>query len=74
MKFSNEEIKMPAQLERDMDNGKQPFVVSEGGRTAVSVDCMEALGLEQGQTINQGIFEAILRYNLEQIEQCKNAH
>lgn len=29
--FSNDELKMLAQCERDMDSGKLPFVVYEGG-------------------------------------------
>lgn len=62
------EIKMLAQLERQMDAGEVFFVLLDGERVAVSNEVAEELGLERGQTINRTIFAAILRAQIAQIE------
>ena len=66
--FTREDIRMLAQCERDMDSGKQMFVVLGGSRMALTSECAEALGLVSGQTINALIFEAMLRWQIADLE------
>jgi hypothetical protein len=62
--FLIEDIKALAEIERQMDSGEVPFVMYGSGRCAVSRECMDALGLKQGQTINGVIFLAMCKWNL----------
>ena len=64
MNLTTEQIGHLAQLERRMDSGEQPFVLLNEERIAVHVDVMTELGLDQGQTISQPIFVAILQAQL----------
>lgn len=68
MELTNEEIKLLAEGERKMDAGEIAFVRLAGNRASVSPDVMQELGLQQGQTINNTIFLAILEAN---IANCK---
>lgn len=61
MKLTVEDIKALAGLERDMDAGRQPYVMMGGSRLSVMPEVMEELGLETSQTINHSIFIAILQ-------------
>ena len=66
--FTREEIALLAQCERDMDSGKMPFVVLGGNRWGSSQECLDALGLISGQTVNLIIIQAMLRWK---IDDCK---
>lgn len=66
--LSAEEIRMPAEAERKMDSGVIPYVLLDGGRVMVSAEGMRHFGLEQGQTITQTIFLAILEFNIAHCE------
>jgi hypothetical protein len=68
MTFSNEQIRMLAEAERKMDAGETPWVRLGNERVMVSALVMEELGLEQGQTITDEIFRAILRANIAALE------
>lgn len=57
--FTTEEIKALAQTERDMDSGKQTFVVMHAQRLAVSAHVMEELGLENGQNVSPFLAQEI---------------
>lgn len=64
------QIRLLAQAERDMDEGKVPFVwmMSNSGnyeRLAVAPTIMEELNLVQGQTINTMIMDAIAHESLK---------
>ncbi len=51
-KLTTEEIKMLAEVERQMDAGEVPFVVWAGNRMVVQQIVMDELGLESGQTVS----------------------
>ena len=57
--ITTEEIQMLAEVERQMDAGKVPFVVWVGGRMTVQKIVMEELGLESGRTVSHEIAGAI---------------
>ena len=63
-KLTTEEIKMLAEVERQMDAGEVPFVVWGGQRMTVRQLVMDELGLETGQTVSHEIAGAILNANL----------
>ncbi len=67
--FTTEQIRMIAEVERDMDQGKIPFVVCDGQRVATSDECMDELGLEAGQTINSAIFQAMCLFGIKQCQE-----
>lgn len=62
-------IRMLAESERLMDEGKVPWVMAPSidgyDRLPVSKDIMEELGLQQGQRVNQIILDAIAKLSLE---------
>lgn len=68
MELSIKDIQGLAELERKMDTGEQPFVVSNGQRMAVSKEIMNELKLTKGQAVNNQIMIAILQLN---IAHCK---
>lgn len=57
-KFTTEQIRNLAHLERMMDKGEIPFVMYDGRRTPMLPAIMDELGLEQGQTVNEPIMVA----------------
>lgn len=64
------QIRMMAKAERLMDSGEIPWVWSYGlnglpERLSVSPEVMEMLELEQGQTVNSFIVNAIAELSLE---------
>ncbi len=63
-KLTNEQIRMLAQAERQMDAGELPFVVCMGRRLIVQPMVLEELGLESGQTVSDTIVLAIMEGNL----------
>ncbi len=63
-KLTNEEIRMLAQVERQMDAGEVLFVVCAGGRLIVQPLVMEELGLETGQTVSDTLVLAIMEARL----------
>ncbi len=56
-----DEVRMLADLERRMDSGEQPYVVTDGGRKAVEQTIMDELGLVSGQTISSTMEIAVTR-------------
>lgn len=67
MDLSVDEIRMLADQERRMDSGEQRFVLWRGQRAAVDPLVAEELGLENGQTINDAIWRAMLQAQLAQV-------
>ena len=67
-KISIEDVRLLAQLHRDMDAGKIFYVMLEGERIAVDDQIADELGLEKGQTICRLIFQEIMKANLASIE------
>lgn len=65
---NNKEIKMLAEQQRDMDTGKQKYVVIGGQRLAVAPEAMEEFGLVNGQTITDDIRIAILGFTADLLE------
>lgn len=63
-KLTNEQIRMLAHAERQMDAGELTFVVCDGQRMIVRPVIMEELGLETGQTVSSTLVLAILEANL----------
>ena len=66
--FTDDEMKKLAGIEREMDAGKQSFVVWEGVRLIVRSEIMERFGLKSGQTISFTMAGQILKANLESIQ------
>jgi len=64
MEFDAEMIKALGQINRDMDAGIIPFVMLNSNRIAMRPEAMAEFMLEQGQTIDNAIFTAILRSNI----------
>ena len=62
--LTNEQFRMLAKAERQMDAGEVPFVVAAGERLIVRPVVMEELGLETGQTVSNTLVLAILEANL----------
>ena len=65
-----QQIRMLAQAERLMDSGEVPWVWSVGPygqmeRLSVAPDIMETLGLEQGQSVNSMIVNAIAELSIQ---------
>lgn len=65
-------LRAMAEAERMMDEGKLPFVMAPSPRGllerfALTPQIMEDFGLEQGQTINTIIRDAIIEYNLQRV-------
>lgn len=60
MIFEDKQLSVIAECERDMDSGKQPFVVNRGGRWAFSTDELEPLGIVSGQTVNDLLLRELL--------------
>ena len=58
--FTDEEIRMMAESERNMDSGITFFVVHDGGHFPVMDEVAEELGLVRGQRINNPILIRIL--------------
>lgn len=62
-------IRMLAESERLMDEGKVPWVMAPSlngfERLPVSHNIMSELGLEQGQRVNQMILDAIAQLSME---------
>ena len=67
-KLTNEEIRMLAQAERQMDAGEITFVVCDGRRMIVQPVVMEELGLKPGQTVSSTLVLAILEANLAALQ------
>jgi len=68
--LDKEMLKAMAEAERLMDEGRIPWVrapMSDGryDRLAVASDIMEELGLEQGQTINRILMDAIAELSIK---------
>ena len=63
-KLTNEQIRMLAQAERQMDAGEIPFGVCDGQRMSVRSVIMEELEIETGQTVSSTLLLAILEANL----------
>ena len=74
MTLTDEEIKLLAQLEHQMDTGEQPFVVYHGHRIAVSKTHMKRFKLRQAQSINDAIHMALLEANIEECRARMKAH
>lgn len=71
-KFTDEEIKMLAQLERDMDSGKQPFVICGGHRTAIMPEMLHKFGLVSGQSVSDFLMMQILEAQLSTVTQKRD--
>ncbi len=67
-KLTNEQFRMLAQAERQMDRGEIPFVVCNGQRWIVQPVVMEELGLESGQTVSDSFVLAIMEANLASLQ------
>ena len=68
-KFTIEDIRMLAEMERKMDSGEQPYVLdSDRNRWAVIPEIMDELGLESGQSVNGAIITAILEAIIASIQ------
>ena len=68
MNLSEDMARGIASVERDMDSGKQPFVIYNGGRWAVTAGAIDALGLTCGQTVSAAMIDEILKFNISSIK------
>ena len=63
--FSNEEIKMLAELAEKMDSGEVNYVVSPGGRRLPYHDDLgKEFGLECGQAVSHDVILAMTEFNI----------
>ncbi|KKL95227.1 hypothetical protein LCGC14_1856800 [marine sediment metagenome] len=63
-----DEMRILAGIEREMDAGKQSFVVWDSVRLAVKSEIMERFGLKSGQTISFTMAGQILEAHLALLE------
>lgn len=68
LNLNRDQIKMLAEIERQMDDGLVPFVIWAGNRLTVRHECMEEFGLRQAQTINDEIAREIMKWNIAYCE------
>ena len=68
MNITDEQMKMLAQLERDMDSGKQPYVVHQGERLAFRKGLLDECGLESGQSVSSAILLELMKRSLAHVE------
>lgn len=68
MKLTTKEIGMIAALERQMDDGTQPYVVNDGNRWAFSSSLMDKVGLVSGQTVSNGLLVAIMEARIAELQ------
>lgn len=59
-----EGIRALAEVERQMDDGTQPFVIAGETRMAVQPSVMAEMGLACGQTVSMFLATEIMRYQL----------
>ena len=62
--LSLEEIRGLALQQREMEAGRQPFVLSDGDRFAFPLDVLQRLGLESGQVVGRVLLCEIIRTNI----------
>lgn len=69
-RFSLEDLRALAAVERQMDDGAVPWVRVDGvsGRASVSPRVMELLGLRSGQSVSWTLWGEILRLHLEHVQ------
>jgi hypothetical protein len=72
--FSLAEIRQLAEIERDMDSGRLPFVMHAGQRLAVPRPILEELGLIAGQTVSDTIEAAITRRSAQRMNEAWAAY
>lgn len=68
MMNSSNDAKALADINRQMDNGSQPYVKLNNSRVAVMPEAIKHFNLKQGQAITEEIFIEILKYNISQLE------
>ena len=69
MKLSVDDIRMLAEQERGMDSGKVAFVKDKDGRRwSVSLEVMEELGFESGQTVSDSLITAMIEAEIASIQ------
>lgn len=67
--LSPENIKALAEMERSMDNGKQPFVRDHAGRRwAMPKQVLEMSGCVSGQTVSDVVMTSLLEANVAYIQ------
>lgn len=66
--YDREDMHLLAEIERDMDAGRQPYVVYGGSRMAVEPDQLQEFGLVSGQTINHTIARALMEWRVAKIQ------
>lgn len=69
MKLTTQQIKDLAEVERLMDSGELPFVIYGGHRASMDAETLRHFGLQQGQTITDPIWEAILEFKIARCQE-----
>lgn len=64
-----EQIRGLVQLERDMESGKQPFVVHDGLKWAYPAEVLEECDCKPGQSVSGPLLIAIMMINLKFIQE-----
>lgn len=68
MSLTNEEMRMLAKLERQMDVGQQSFVVTAAGdRFAFSKELLARCGIMSGQTVSHHMLTTLMQLNLDEL-------
>ena len=69
MNLTMKEIQDLAQLERDMDSGKQAFVLDgQGNKWAFDNDVIKECNIQSGQQISDGLLSQVMQVNLAKIQ------
>ncbi len=74
MQLSKKHMQALELIERDMDSGKQPFVIDSlgGGRLAVMHSAMDHFGLVSGQTVSGLMIIEICAFHLAEMSKEKD--
>jgi hypothetical protein len=68
MQLTTEDMKMLAALERRMDCGEQPYVVTDGGRMAFPASLLDECGIVSGQTVSHQMTITLMEMNLANLQ------
>lgn len=63
-----EQVSMIAKVQRGMDSGNTKYVLNKGQRWAFPDDVFKELEIESGQTVDDFLLTAIMKWNISNLE------
>ena len=64
MNLTTEEMKGLAQQERNMENGKQPYVMNRNGKWAFPAELLDECGIVSGQSVSDAMIQTLMQRSL----------